>query len=96
MNAKSTSKAKPAKSDALRTEYRREDLGAGVRGKYYAQYLAGTNLVLLAPDVAEVFNSPQSVNDALRSLIDVAQRSTHVTARPGRPRKTARTSAKHP
>ena len=61
--------------DELRPEYRREDLGPGVRGKYFEAYREGTNLVLLSPDVAKVFTTEQAVNDALRSLIDVAQRS---------------------
>jgi hypothetical protein len=41
-------------SDELRTEYRREDLGRGIRGKYYESYHKGNNLVLLSPDVAKV------------------------------------------
>lgn len=75
MNAKSTKKTDPER-DTLRPGHRREDLGEGVRGKYRATFEANTNLVLLAPDVAEVFETPQAVNDALRSLISVAERST--------------------
>ena len=41
----------------------------GVRGKYYASYKASTNLVLLAPDVAEVFRDSTSVNAALRQFL---------------------------
>jgi len=81
MNAKSTSKAKTQPGTELRAEYRREDLGAGVRGKYLKSVQAGTNLVLLAPDVARVFNSADSVNEALRSLIGVAARSARATVR---------------
>lgn len=66
---------KKVKSDELRPEYRREDLGAGVRGKHLEAYRAGTNLVLLSPDVAKVFPTQEAVNDALRSLIDIAQKS---------------------
>ncbi len=62
--------------DDLRPEYRREDLGKGVRGKYYHEYTKGTNLVLLSPDVAEAFPTADSVNEALRSLIRIAQAST--------------------
>jgi len=40
---------KKAKRDELRPEYRREDLGKGVRGKHLKAYGAGTNLVLLQP-----------------------------------------------
>lgn len=48
-------------------------LQRGVRGKYTARYRAGTNLVLLSPDVAEHFPDDQSVNQALRRLIRVAK-----------------------
>jgi len=72
---------KKAKSDELRAEYRREDLGPGIRGKYFAAYSAGTNLVLLSPDVAQAFPTEKAVNDALRSLIRVAHRSVSLTKR---------------
>jgi len=77
------------KTDELRPEYRREDLGQGVRGKYLESYRAGTNLVLLSPDVAEAFPTEEAVNDALRSLIRLAERSVGPTKRSGR-RATAR------
>ncbi len=69
---------KMAKKDEMRAEYVREDLGQGVRGKYYEQYQEGTNLILLDPDVAVAFPTSQAVNEALRSLIEVARRSTGV------------------
>lgn len=68
-------------SEELRSEYKREDLGVGVRGKYFEEYRKGTNLVLLSPDVARVFSSDESVNDALRSLIDLAEKSIGRTRR---------------
>ena len=55
--------------DALRREYDLSKLKGGVRGKYYDRYKAGTNLVLLSPDVAEHFPDERSVNAALRTLI---------------------------
>jgi hypothetical protein len=72
-----------AKRDELRPEYKREDLGAGVRGKYFEEYSKGTNLVLLSPDVAKAFPTEEAVNQALRSLIEIAQRSA------GQPKTTA-------
>ena len=48
-----------------RAEY---DFKGSVRGKYSARYAGGTNLVLLDPDVAEVFPTSEEVNTALRSL----------------------------
>jgi hypothetical protein len=68
-------------SDELRPEYRREDLGQGVRGKYFEAYQKGTNLVLLSPDVAKVFPTEDAVNEALRSLINIAKKSTGRTTR---------------
>lgn len=64
---------KTAKKEDMRKEYRREDLGTGVRGKYYDEYKKGTNLVLLSPDVAKAFPTEEAVNKALRSLINIAQ-----------------------
>jgi hypothetical protein len=69
------------KFNDLRPEYKREDLGVGVRGKYYEAYQKGTNLVLLSADVAKVFPNEEAVNEALRSLIDLAQKSTGLTRR---------------
>jgi hypothetical protein len=66
---------KKVKSDELRPEYRREDLGPGARGKYTEAYRSGTNLILLSPDVAKVFPTQEAVNNALRSLIEVAKKS---------------------
>ena len=72
---------KKAKSEELRPEYRREDLGPGVRGKYFESYQKGTNLVLPSPDVAKAFPTEEAVNDALRSLIELAQKSIGLTRR---------------
>jgi len=58
--------------DELRPEYDLPQLKGGVRGKYAERCKAGTNVVLLAPDVAEVFSSEDAVNEALRLLIKVA------------------------
>jgi hypothetical protein len=56
--------------EEMRAEY---DFSGGVRGKYYKQYTEGTNVVLLEPDVAEVFKDSESVNQALRVLINIAK-----------------------
>lgn len=72
---------KKAKPEELRPEYHREDFGSGVRGKYFKSYQKGTNLVLLSPDVAKAFPTEEAVNDALRSLIELAQKSVGLTRR---------------
>ena len=71
----------------MRKEYKREDLGKGVRGKYYAAYSKGTNLVLLSPDVAAVFPTAEAVNGALRGLVQVAKESARLKRSSGRGKK---------
>jgi hypothetical protein len=68
---------KRQRRDGLRAEYDLSTLKGGVRGKYAVRYRAGTNLVLLSPDVAEFFPDEQSVNTALRTLIRVAKGPIH-------------------
>jgi hypothetical protein len=60
--------------DELRPEYNFSEMAGGVRGKYVERYRAGTNLVLLDPDVAQAFPTDASVNEALRLLIQIAHR----------------------
>ncbi len=57
-------------NDDLRAEY---DFSGGVRGKHYDAYRKGTNVVLLDPDVAEVFRDSGAVNTALRLLLNLAR-----------------------
>ena len=52
--------------DELRREYDLPQLKGGVRGKYYKRAMAGTNLVLIEPDLAKAFPDTDSVNRALR------------------------------
>ena len=59
--------------DDLRPEYDLSQLKGGVRGKYYRQAIAGTNLMLIEPELAEVFRDSESVNRALRLLVDTAE-----------------------
>lgn len=60
--------------DELRPEYNlRELLKDGVRGRYVERYRAGTNLVLLAPDVADAFPTEEAVNQALRLVIELTK-----------------------
>jgi hypothetical protein len=66
--------------DELRPEYDFAQMTGRVRGKYVERYRSGTNLVLLAPDVAQAFPDDAAVNEALRLLIQVAQRQQPNTA----------------
>jgi hypothetical protein len=56
--------------DEMRPEY---DFSNGVRGKYYEAYQQSSNVVVLDPDVAEIFRDSASVNEALRLLAKIAK-----------------------
>ena len=53
---------------------REYDFRGGVRGKYARRFAAGSNVVVLEPDVAKVFPDSPSVNEALRALVKIAER----------------------
>lgn len=74
--------------DELRSEYDLSKLKGGVRGKYYQRAIAGTNLVLIEPDLAKAFPDTDSVNRALRTLLDAAS----VVARQTRRRQSGPTT----
>ena len=61
------------------------DFSGGVRGKYAGRFAKDTIMVVLDPDVAEVFPNPNSVNKALRALSHIIRDRTR---KPGR-RRTA-------
>ena len=71
---KKQSAAKPG--DEMRAEYDLSLLKGGVRGKYHRQATAGTNLVMIEPDLANLFPDSESVNRALRVLAEAAQAAT--------------------
>ena len=57
------------------------DFRKGERGRYLKRLGAGRGLVLLSPEVAELFPDSESVNQALRLLVRIAKRQTRkVTA----------------
>ena len=58
-----------SEKDTLREEYPEELIKSGTRGKYAKQSAEGTNVVLLDADVAKAFPTSESVNQALRALI---------------------------
>jgi hypothetical protein len=61
-----------------------------MRGKYYRDYMKGTNLVLLRPEIAQAFPTSDAVNEALQSLINVANRTANLTTRSTRTRRKRR------
>jgi hypothetical protein len=60
--------------DELRQEYDFASMPGGVRGKYAARYRQGVNIVKLDDDVSVAFPDAKAVNDALRSLIRIAEK----------------------
>jgi len=78
-------KSKDERNDDLRAEY---DLGrllpTGVQGKYAERFRKGTNLVLLAPDVADAFPTAESVNEALRLVLQLTELRTKKRKSPRR------------
>jgi len=85
-----------AVDDELRPEYDLSQLKGRVRGKYYQQAKAGTNLVLIDRDLAQAFPDDESVNRALRLLLTAANAAKTVSRRRGaRPhRRVKRASGK--
>ncbi len=79
-SARSMKKAK-SMNDDLRPEYDLFQLRGGVSGKYYRQATAGTNLVLIEPELATVFPNTESVNRALRLLVDTAEAAASPSSR---------------
>jgi len=57
-------------TDEIRSDY---GFSKGVRGKHHKAYEQGSNMILLETDVAEVFKDSESVNHALRMLMDIAK-----------------------
>jgi hypothetical protein len=74
----------------LRPEYN-FDYSKAIRGKYYRRLLEeGSNVVVLDPEIAKSFQDSASVNEALRSLLEIARSTKRLTKRPtGSPGKRA-------
>ena len=64
-------KKRSAVNEEMQAEY---DFSGGVRGRYATRYAEGSNVVVLDPDVAEIFPDAASVNEALRALAKIARK----------------------
>ncbi len=64
----------PRKQSIVREMREEYDFSKGVRGKYAKRFAKGKNIVVLDPDVADLFPDSKTVNDALRTLIRIAQK----------------------
>ncbi len=75
-------KDRAADKDELRAEYKRTDFPGGfVRGKYAKRLRESSNIVVLKPEVAKAFPNEEAVNTALLSLIDLVEKTKHLTKR---------------
>lgn len=71
-------------------ELKREQLGVGVRGKYFRHFGHGSNVVVLQPEIQKAFPTSEAVNKALASLLAFAEEAQSLTGRAKRsPRKRA-------
>ncbi len=74
--------------DTMRSEY---DFSKAVRGVTAARYGEGSNVVLLDPDVAEIFPNARSVNEALRTFARLTKPATRTRVRKApEPRRRSR------
>ena len=55
------------------------DFSGGVRGKYAARYQEGCNIIVLDPDVSEMFPDSTSVNHALRALAQIIREQAKIS-----------------
>ena len=85
MNGDSMKKVKPKPlseatedQDTMRPEY---DFSGAVRGITAARYAKGTNVVVVDPEVLDVFPNSGAVNEALRALAPVQRRRQTVRRR---------------
>ena len=60
------------------------DYSKAVRGKYFKNLMAeGSNVIVLEPDIAKEFHDSDSVNQALRSLLEITRATQRLTFRTG-------------
>ena len=82
MHTNGESMADKAKQDDTMRDH--DDFSGGQRGKYAARYAEGTNVVVLAPDVAAMFPDAIAVNEALRTFVRMSARTVRAKAAPKR------------
>lgn len=83
-------KASTTKADQDIPELKRDQLGVGVRGKYFKKMMQGSNVVVLQPEIQKAFPSSEAVNKALASMLAFSKETQGLTGR------SKRTSRKRP
>jgi hypothetical protein len=74
-------KASTSKADQDVPELKREQLGIGVRGKYFNHFTQGSNVVVLQPEIQKAFPTSEAVNKALASMLAFAHEAQGLTER---------------
>jgi hypothetical protein len=77
-------KASTKMADQDIPELKRDQLGKGVRGKYLKQFVQGSNVVVLQPEIQKAFPTSEAVNKALASMLAFAQETQGLAGRAGR------------
>ena len=80
-------KQSTSKGDQDIPEYKREQLGGGVRGKYFKQFMQSSNVVVLQPEIQKAFPTSEAVNKALASMLAFAKEAEAITHVKRVPRK---------
>jgi len=81
MRGKNMKSKKKQTVDDMRPEYNFH-YSKAVRGKYYRRLIdEGSNVVVLEPDIAKAFRDSVSVNEALRSLLDLTRSTKRLASR---------------
>ena len=73
-------KGSTPKDDLDIPEFKREQLGAGVRGKYFQRVMRGSNIIVLNPEIQKVFPTSEAVNKALATLLAFTKEAQSLTA----------------
>ena len=74
-------KASTKKDDQHISELTREQLGRGVRGKYFKRMAESSNVVVLRPEISKAFPTSRAVNEALAGLLALTQQTNRLTSR---------------
>lgn len=79
---------KIAEADQEIPELKREQLGKGVRGMHLKNFMQGSNVVVLQPEIQKAFPTSEAINKALASMLAIAKETQGLTGRPSKtPRK---------
>lgn len=65
----------------MRAEYKRADFAKLERGKFFQEASKGTSVALIEPNLAKAFPTSEAVNEALRSLLALADETARITGR---------------